>query len=240
MADPAEREAELRALGGALGFPIRDAALFDRALTHASVGDATAGRPADYESLEFLGDAVLGLVVAHHLYETRPGLGPGDYSRLRAGLVNRKAVARVGAALGIAPSIRLGKGEERSGGRGRDSLLADCLEALIGALYLDSGWEAARNFVLRAFQQEFVAAHGAALDWDYKSRLQNHCQARQLGLPRFEVVRADGPDHQKEFEVEVTLGGEPRGRGMGRSKKEAEQNAAREALDREAAREAGA
>lgn len=237
MDDPAQRDAQLRALGGVLGFTVNNISLFDQALTHASVGTAPIEQRADYESLEFLGDAVLGLVVAHHLYETRPGLSPGDYSRLRASLVNRKVVARVGVALGIAPYIRLGKGEELSGGRKRDALLADCLEALIGALYLDSGWETARNFVVETFHSEFERAEGLGLDWDFKSQLQNHCQGLQLGLPKFEVIRSEGPDHRKEFEVEVSIQGTPRGRGRGTSKKEAEQNAAREALANEAARE---
>jgi ribonuclease-3 len=230
MSEPGGRSAGLLALAERLGFTIHDADLFDRALTHASVATEPGDTRADYESLEFLGDAVLGLVVAHHLYATRPGLSPGEYSRLRASLVNRRAVARVGAALDLAPHIRLGKGEERSGGRGRDALLADCLEALIGALYLDSGWETARAFVVRVFHEELERVEISDQAWDYKSRLQNYCQSLQIGLPRFDVVRADGPDHRKEFEVEVFLRGTSAGRGRGHSKKEAEQNAAREAL----------
>lgn len=234
--ETAARETQLRTFGEELGFKIRDCSLFDRALTHASVENASAELRADYESLEFLGDAVLGLVMAHHLYETRPGLSPGDYSRLRASLVNRKVVARVGAAVGVASHIRLGKGEEQSGGRKRISLLADCMEALIGALYLDSGWEVARAFVVKAFHAELERAEGLGTEWDYKSQLQNLCQGAQLGLPRFEVVRSEGPDHRKEFEVEVLIQGAPRGRGRGNSKKEAEQNAAREALADESLR----
>lgn len=230
MTDSATREAALRALGERLGFPVGDPTWFDRALTHASVDPGPGGVRGDYESLEFLGDAALGLVVAHHLFVTRPGLSPGEYSRLRASLVNRRTLARVGHALGISPLIRLGKGEEQSGGRGRDALIADCLEALVGALYVDSGWEAARAFVVRAFHDELERVEASDEAWDYKSRLQNYCQAQQLGLPRFEVVRSEGPDHRKEFEVEVLLGGQPAGRGRGNSKKEAEQNAAREAL----------
>lgn len=233
MREGNEREAELRALGARLGFEIHQVVWFDRALTHASVEPETGEHRGDYESLEFLGDAALGLVVAHHLFETRPGLSPGEYSRLRATLVNRRTLARVGQAMGIAPLVRLGKGEEQSGGRGRDALIADCLEALLGALYLDSGWETVREFVVRSFHDELERAEESDLAWDFKSRLQNYCQAQQMGLPRFEVVRSEGPDHRKEFEVEVLLRGEPSGRGRGKSKKEAEQNAAREALARE-------
>jgi len=233
MTELSDREAELLALGERLGFKIHNVAWFDRALTHASVEADPGEVRIDYESLEFLGDAALGLVMAHHLFETRPGLSPGEYSRLRATLVNRRTLARVGHAMGIAPLVRLGKGEERSGGRGRDSLITDCLEALIGALYLDGGWETVRGFVVRVFHEELERVEESDLAWDFKSRLQNYCQAHQMGLPRFEVVRSEGPDHRKEFEVEVSLRGEPSGRGCGKSKKEAEQNAAREALVRE-------
>jgi ribonuclease-3 len=177
-----------------------------------------------------LGDAVLGLAIAHNLFERMPDLRPGDYSRMRAGLVNRKTVARVGAALDIAPHVRLGKGEELSGGRQRIALLADCMEALIGAIYLDHGYEPARDFVVRVFASEVESARQSNLHGDYKSRLQNYCQAQRIALPSFNLVRSEGPDHQKEFEVEVTLRGEPRGRGTGSTIKEAEQQAAREAL----------
>jgi ribonuclease-3 len=148
-------------------------------------------------------------------------------------MVNRQSVAHVGNALGIAPLIRLGRGEEASGGRRRTALVSDCLEALIGAVYLDRGWDTAEEFVSRVFHDEFLKARKTDTVWDYKSRLQNHCQGEHIGLPRFEVIRSEGPDHLKEFEVEVYLRGESAGRGRGRSKKEAEQNAAREALERE-------
>ena len=148
------------ALASRLGIRIHQYTLFDRALTHASTA-AEANEPApDYESLEFLGDAVLGLAVSHQLFQTVPDRTPGEYSRMRAGLVNRRCVARVATGLGIAPAIRLGKGEEQAGGRKRSALVGDCLEALIGAVFLDSGWEAARTFVLRIFAEEFEQAEG--------------------------------------------------------------------------------
>ena len=231
MHESAQREAELRDLAQRIGIEMHDVDLFDRALTHASIFPEAAPDVADYEALEFLGDAVLGLAVAHHLFDTLPDRTPGEYSRLRAGLVNRRCVARVAVGLDIAPAIRLGRGEELSGGRSRSALLADCLEALIGALYLDSGYTAARAFIERAFAEELQAAEESAPMWDFKSRLQNYCQAERMALPAFTVVRAEGPDHQKEFEVEVALDGHPRGRGRGRTKKEAEQNAAQAALE---------
>lgn len=228
-----EREQELRALAKRLGFPMRDVTLFDRALTHASsLTEATEGTQ-DYESLEFLGDAVLGLAVAHHLFELLPDRTPGEYSRLRAGMVNRKVAARVGMRLHLAPVIRLGKGEESSGGRERAGLIGDCLEALIGALYLDGGWDTARAFVERVFRDELQCDPNQERVWDFKSRLQTYCQSLRIALPVFEVTRSEGPDHQKEFEVRVLLRGEDAGVGRGRSKKEAQQNAAKAALEKE-------
>jgi len=214
-----------------LGFVVYDLELLDRALTHASITAEQDSPAYDYESLEFLGDAVLGLAVAHYLFEHLPDSTPGEYSRMRASLVNRRSLARIGRELGVAPVIRLGKGEESAGGRQRTALLADCLEAMIGAVYLDQGWEAAHQFVVSVFEEEFEHATGAEVGWDYKSRLQHLCQAERIPLPQFEVVRSEGPDHKKEFEVEVYLRGEPAGRGTGLSKKEAEQNAARAAIE---------
>lgn len=228
-----EREAELNALCNRLDLGVENVELLDRALTHASIMSEQSGPAYDYESLEFLGDAALSLAVAHYLFEHAPDRSPGEYSRMRASLVNRQCLALVAERLQIAPAIRLGKGEELSGGRTRAALLADCLEALIAAVYLDKGWEAARRFVVRVFHSELEHAAETEAAWDHKSRLQHYCQAEKIPLPRFELVRSEGPDHQKLFEVEVYLRGEPAGRGCGLSKKEAEQNAARAALDRE-------
>lgn len=233
MRDDNDRVAELHRLAARLGYTMRNVTLFDRALTHASSLPGEAPGVLDYESLEFLGDAVLGLAIAHHLFESMPDRRPGDYSRLRAGLVNRKSVARVGRALDIAPYIRLGKGEEQAGGRTRTALVADCMEALIGALYLDQGYEAAQHFVVAAFAGQVEAARRSQIHGDYKSRLQNHCQSLRIGLPQFKVIRSEGPDHQKSFEVEVMVRDTASGRGTGPTIKEAEQAAAREALIRE-------
>ena len=227
------REDSLKGLAARLGVDIHNALLYDRALTHASRVAEEGETVGDYESLEFLGDAVLGLAVAHYLFTTVPDRTPGEYSRMRASMVNRQSVAHVANTLDIAPLIRLGRGEEASGGRRRTALVSDCLEALIGAIYLDSGWNTAEEFVARVFHDEFLKARQTDTVWDYKSRLQNHCQGEHMGLPRFEVIRSEGPDHLKEFEVEVFLRGQSAGRGKGRSKKEAEQNAARVALERE-------
>ena len=228
-----EREAELESLLDRLGLGVQDFDLLDRALTHASIQSEQSGPAYDYESLEFLGDAVLSLAVAHHLFVHAPDRTPGEYSRMRAGIVNQQGLAQVADRIQIGPAIRLGKGEEMSGGRNRAALLADCLEALIGAVYLDRGIDAAQRFVAQTFREELESASRTDVGWDHKSRLQQYCQAERIALPRFELVRSEGPDHQKLFEVEVYLRGEPAGRGTGLSKKEAEQNAARLALLRE-------
>ncbi len=226
-----EREPLLHELAARLGLEVKDVSLFERALTHASVASESPEPTRDYESLEFLGDAVLGLVVAHHLFEVFPDRTPGEYSKMRAGLVNRRSVARAANELGLAQYIRLGKGEELAGGRQRIALVADCLEALIAAVYLDSGWDTVRSFIARVFAHELSRAHDVERVWDYKSRLQDRCQAKRLPLPQFVVILSEGPDHKKEFEVEVSIDGIPSGRGRGHTKKEAEQHAARAALE---------
>lgn len=232
MIEDHERAQALRDLASRLGIVIEDLALFDRALTHASTAASPEGPFYNYESLEFVGDAALSFAVANLLFESVPDRTPGEYSRMRAKLVNKRSLARIARRLDIAPAIQLGKSEELSGGRNRSALQADCLEALIGALYLDQGWEAVRAFVACVFRDEFEHACDLDTVWDYKSRLQHYCQAERIALPRFVLVRSEGPDHKKEFKVEVVLDGEPAGRGVGASKKEAEQHAARAALER--------
>lgn len=233
MTDESKRNQVLKDLSSHLGLGVKNIALLDRALTHASVYAETQGPRCDYESLEFLGDAVLGLAVAHYLYEHVPDRTPGEYSRMRAGIVNRRSLARLARELGIAPAIRLGKGEEMAGGRERMALVADCLEAILGALYIDQGWEKAREYIARVFQPGIERELASDRMWDYKSRLQNYCQAERIPLPEFVVVASEGPDHRKKFEVEVCIKGKAVGRGRGSTKKEAEQNAARAALEHE-------
>jgi ribonuclease-3 len=220
------REDALRELARTLQVPIQNLELFDQALTHASMGGDAPGAVFHYESLEFLGDAVLGLAAAHRLFDMFPRLAPGEYTQLRAALVNRESVALAGERLGIAPYIRLGRGEEQAGGRARRALISDCMEAVIGAVYLDCGWEIARDFVIRAFDEEFVRVNDVSFAIDYRSRLQEWCQAERLPLPVYEVVEESGPDHDKRFVVEVGIGGTVCGRGQGHSKKSAQRAAA--------------
>jgi len=226
----ANRETALREFAAKIGLELPDLSLLDISLTHASFLPGRETGIRDYESLEFVGDAVLGLVVAAYLFEHLPGKAPGEYTKLRAALVNKNTVARVGRELGIASLIRLGKGEEGIGGRKRNALFADSLEAVIGAVFLSAGWEASRDFVLRCFQDDLEHVCVAPPTWDYKSMLQNHCQAKRYALPQFDVVRSSGPDHCKHFEVQVRVNDIVCGFGEGKSKKEAEQKAAYQAL----------
>ncbi len=228
---PEERLDELRLLAARLEVRFEDFSLLDCALTHASALGERQESGRDYEALEFLGDAALGLAVADYLYSADPGRSPGEYSKIRAQVVSKDALARIAAGLLLPAAIRLGRGEERSGGRNRAGLWADCMESVIGALYLDKGWTSTREFVVRILREELENAGGSPDGGDHKSRLQQYCQAKQWPLPVFTVLRAAGPDHQKEFEVEVTLRGTPAGRGIGQTIKAAEQTAAGVALE---------
>jgi ribonuclease-3 len=214
-----------------IGYTFRKAALCETALTHTSWLNE-AGRPdrSDNERLEFLGDAVLDLVVSDLLMRRFPDRREGDLSRARAALVSETGLARVALTIDIGQFILLGKGEERTGGRSRPSILANALEALMGAIYIDAGFDAAAAVAGRLFEGRIEEVDAHAL-LDYKSRLQERAQALWQTAPVYEVVAEGGPDHDKRFEVALSLGGRPYGRAMGRSKKEAEQGAAAAALE---------
>ncbi|MCW2665531.1 MAG: Ribonuclease [Frankiales bacterium] len=198
--------------------------LMDRALTHRSYAYENGGLPTN-ERLEFLGDAVLGLVVTDALYRRHPDLPEGQLAKLRASVVNTRALADVARALGLGEWLRLGKGEEVTGGREKASILADTMEALIGAVYCTSGIEGATALVLALFDplMTSAASGGASLDW--KTALQELSATRGMGVPEY-VITDTGPDHAKHFTADVRLGGVSYGNGAGRSKKEAEQQAA--------------
>ncbi len=233
MSDSASREAELGALVSRLGLSLSGLRLLDRALTHASALGDFPELAGNNESLEFLGDAVLGLAVAQWLYEHVPDLSPGQYTQMRARVVNRHSLANSAEAIDLGRFVRLGRGEESAGGRRRPALLADCFEAMVGAVFLEAGWPAARDFVIRILGNELEAAPHTAKEWDYRSQLQIFCQSRQWPLPEFEVTSESGPDHKKTFEVTVKVRGQVAGTGRGKTKKDAEQDAAKAALDRE-------
>jgi ribonuclease-3 len=202
------------------------------ALTHKSYCNEHRGElVVDNERLEFLGDAVVDLLVSHRLMERFPGADEGELSKLRALIVNEDALARVARGLRVGELLRMGRGEELTGGRDKSSVLADALEAVIAAVYLTHGLQGAMDVVDRHFAEALDGvAEGRSGD-DYKTRLQERVQSQSRPAPRYRVVAEDGPDHAKTFEVEVSVGGELLGRATGRNKKEAEQAAARKTLE---------
>jgi ribonuclease-3 len=206
-----------------LGHVFRDKTLLDTALTHTSYANEARRRLPSNERLEFLGDSVLSFVVAEYMYGQKPPLPEGELTRRRAALVCEPALAGFAGQIGLGAHLRLGKGEEMNGGRQRPSILADAFEAVIAALYLDGGIDAARGFIL-----PFV--HTGAAEEDYKTRLQEVVQQNPHQYVRYQVTGEDGPDHNKRFTVQVYLNADCVGTGTGHSKKLAEQQAARAAL----------
>jgi ribonuclease-3 len=222
------------ALQQAIGYRFRDASLLEQALTHTSRANEDGNRAtADNESLEFLGDAVLGFLVADLLFRAFPEFSEGQASKTKASFVSTVTLARQAGRIGLGDHLRLGRGEEKTGGRRKPALLADGYEALIAAIYLDGGVAAARGFVQRQYQHllDEVRERGVVAR-DHKSALQEHLQALDRTLPEYRLAAAVGPDHQKQFDVEVVVDGETIATGRGTSKKDAEQDAARLALDR--------
>lgn len=220
MTDDA-RDALERALGHRFARPEHLAV----AITHRSLGEETQN-----ETLEFLGDAVLSLAVSDLLMREFPGAREGDLSKMRASLVNAEELAQKARDVGLGRWLRLGKGEERSGGREKEKILAAGYEALLGAVYLDAGYEAARRVVEAHFAAGLRRHVHAPGHRDYKTRLQELTQRLYRETPVYTLADEHGPDHEKEFVVELTIGGRVLGRGTGRSKKLAEQAAAMEAL----------
>lgn len=213
-----------------LQIPETCAPLVEQALTHRSA--LADGAAASNERLEFLGDAVLGLIVTEYLYTLFPSCTEGELSRARALVVSRRTLAQVAKQLGVDRVLRLSAGEEAQGGRQRSSILADAVEALIAAVYLQAGIEEARGFVWRVLGDVIRKAPDASRAHDYKSRLQEKTHALLRQTPEYEVISETGADHDKTFCVQVRLGEVILGTGVGKSKKEAEQAAAREALEK--------
>lgn len=224
------------ALQAALGYRFRDQALLNEAITHKSyVNEQKDVACQDNERLEFLGDAVLSLVISEYLASRLPDSTEGALSKLKAQLVSESSLERVARRLQLGGYLKLGRGEELSHGREKSSLLADAVEAILAAVYLDGGFEASREVTLHIFATEVgqvgLRAHHAGAE-DYKTQFQEWCQKRYDTLPHYKTIRESGPDHDKCFDVEVAIRGEVVGAGSGRSKKEAEQQAARQALER--------
>jgi ribonuclease-3 len=228
---------ELEPLERRIGYRFKDRGMLEHALTHRSrVHEDASGGVFDNESMEFLGDSVLGFVIAAMLFREFPQHNEGQKSKLKASLVSAAALARLGERLGLGEFLILGRGEEKTGGRRKHAIIADCYEALIAAIYLDGGIEPAEKFIGREFAAliEEAKRTGAAASFtdDWKSALQEYLQSGGRGLPVYRLAAEVGPDHRKSFVVEVMVDGEAVAKAEGRSKKEAAQLAARAALER--------
>lgn len=230
MNDIPDKNAEL--LQQRIGYQFNQPDLARAALTHKSFANEQKVRVADNERLEFLGDAVIDLAVSHRLMDRFPEATEGELSKLRAVLVDEEALARAARKISLGDLLSLGRGEELTGGRNKSSLLADALEAAVGAIYVDGGIDHAMGAVDRLLEDGFADVHRNGADRDYKTRLQEIVQGELGVCPRYRVVQERGPDHQKEFVVELMLNDHAVGQGSGRSKKEAEQAAARAVLAR--------
>ncbi len=232
------RETSLAALEANLGVTFSRRELLAQALVHRSYRNENPDFPlGSNERLEFLGDAIIGYLVAEYLYATYPQLAEGEMTTLRAALVRRDTLARWARALSLGHHLLMGKGEARSGGRSRPGLLASAFEAVVAAVALDRGLEAARALLLRFLVPDVQRLLAAQTAKDYKSRLQEVLQARRQVIPTYRVVATSGPEHEKVFHVVVAAGEEVLGQGSGPSKQAAEQAAAREALAALAARD---
>lgn len=231
MTPPVDEQGIGSALESALGFRFSDPSLLELALTHRSrqrEGEASYSN----ERLEFLGDSVLGTAVAEHLYRRYPDWTEGELTKLKAAAVSEVTLAKAARAIELGTHLRLSQGEEMGGGRDRQSILSDALEAVFGAVYLDGGEAAARQVILRVMGSMLDEIERQEHEKDYKTILQELIQQQYKLTPEYHVVGESGPDHQKFFVMEVCFGGETLGTGSGRSKKQAEQVAAREALRR--------
>ena len=215
-----------------LGYRPKNWALFFESLLHRSYLQYLAPQTKSNERLEFLGDAILNFLVAEYLYRLYPTMEEGDLTKIRSRLVNRKTLAQRAKDLRLSEYMLLSSSALQSIDGGSDSILADAFEAVIGALYLDGGLPAAQDFVTHALLSHTGMLSTALTDDNYKSALLEYAQARSLGVPHYAILREDGPDHDRRFTVEVSLGPETLGAGTGRSKKDAEQAAAAKALER--------
>lgn len=221
-------EADITKFENLIGYTFKDKALIIQAFTHSSfVNEQKINKKPDYERLEFLGDAVLEMISSEYLFRSFPDKKEGEMSKIRASLVCEGALALDSKELDIKSYIQLGKGEEATGGRNKESIIADVMEAVIGALFLDGGIDESKRFIDR-----FVLSNTEAIEkfGDSKSRLQEFAQGENLGSIRYEICGESGPEHDKIFEVRVFVGDEKLGEGTGKTKKAAEQNAAYKAL----------
>jgi len=228
------RRLQLKQLQKNLSYAFKKVSVLNQALMHKSYANENPEEAlSDNERLEFLGDAVLEVIISHILMESFPAYAEGELTKLRAALVNEKRIADVARELHLGDFLLLGKGEDSTEGRFKNSILADTYEAVIAAIYLDGGYNPVFKVVRRHFTKMITAANEGNLHHrDYKSQLQEYTQAVLKSTPQYILVKEMGPDHNKSFEIKVTLNDTIMGRGSGRSKKSAEQKAAKEALDR--------
>jgi ribonuclease-3 len=224
-----DRDAAREELAARVGWDVADRSLLIQSLSHRSWCAENPGASSN-ERLEFLGDAVLGLVVTDFLFRTYPEMPEGELAKVRASVVNSAALAELAGELEIGDALMLGKGEDQSGGREKPSILADAAEAIIGAVYIDRGWAAAEFMVMSLLGERIEVAAAGPGGHDYKTRLQELCARTYDQLPVYSLTEK-GPDHAKEFEAIAVVLGRPYGSGRGRSKKQAEQAAAREAWE---------
>jgi ribonuclease-3 len=225
---------EFETLQRAADYRFRDRGLLEHAMTHTSrAHEDVTGGVVDNESLEFLGDALLGFIVADMLFHEFPEFNEGQKSKIKASLVSTATLARQADRLALGDHLLLGRGEEKTGGRRKQALLADSYEALLAAIYLDGGIEQARAFIVREFTPLIgdIRREGR-VGQDHKSTLQEYLQGQDRPVPEYRLTGTSGPDHRKQFQVSVFVSGEPIAEGAGASKKEAEQEAARAALDK--------
>ncbi len=214
-----------------IGYSFNDSDLLREALTHKSHANENSVQSAVYnERLEFLGDAVLGLVVSRRIFNSFPSLPEGEMTRIRAEVVSEKGLAAVSRHLSLGDYLLLGRGEEKSGGRQKESIIADALEAVLGAIFCDGGLEAVAPVIERHFDRAIELSARRTVGVDHKTRLQEYLQARYGCTPDYVPTRTEGPDHQRIYTVEVHFAGESIGCGQGRTKKAAEQEAASQAL----------
>ena len=214
-----------------LSYRFRNIELLKEALTHKSfVNENPETHLKDNERLEFLGDAVLDLSISTFLIKNFPYFQEGELSRFKSMVVSEPSLSNIAARLELGQYLFLGKGEEQTGGRKKESLLANALEAIIAAIYLDGGLASADEFIRVAFIEDIMMIVREGINLDYKTTLQEYCQARGLSLPVYKVIKETGPDHKKTFEIELFINGEVVGIGVGGNKKDAEQKAAKEAL----------
>lgn len=211
-------------------YKFRNSLLLAEALTHPSLGYENQRQHFDNQRLEFLGDAVLQLVVTEQLYRLFPDMSEGKLTKMRARIVSKEGLCRQAENIDLGPHILMGRGEESSGGRTRASTLADAFEALVGAIFLDGGLNRARDFVLSEMQADLKDLESEPLDINPKGRLQEELQALSPVIPEYRIIFESGPEHKKVFTAEVAWGGEVLGSGDGKSKKEAETAAALQAL----------